>query len=72
VVLLTAKAEFMPQPKKKTSRSKRNSRSQHWKAVLPMLVICNQCGDKKPSHVVCPSCGHYKGREVFPPAASDN
>ncbi|HEY9842744.1 MAG: 50S ribosomal protein L32 [Candidatus Sericytochromatia bacterium] len=55
----------MPQPKKKTSKSKRNSRRQHWRAVLPTLVSCDQCGEKKPSHVVCPSCGHYKGREVF-------
>ena len=55
----------MPQPKKKTSRSKRNSRRQHWKAQLPTLVNCEQCGEKKPSHVVCVSCGYYKGREVL-------
>jgi len=55
----------MPQPKKKTSNSKRNSRRQHWKATLPTLVKCEQCGDKKPSHMVCKACGYYKGREVF-------
>lgn len=55
----------MAQPKKKTSRSKRNSRRAHWKAVLPTLVMCDQCGEKKPSHMVCTNCGHYKGRQVF-------
>lgn len=40
-------------------------RRQHWKAELPTLVSCEQCGDKKPSHMVCPVCGHYKGREVI-------
>ncbi|MGV3525713.1 MAG: 50S ribosomal protein L32 [Candidatus Sericytochromatia bacterium] len=55
----------MPQPKKKTSKSKRNSRRQHWRAVLPTLGPCEQCNEKKPSHMVCPSCGYYKGREVL-------
>ncbi|MFH1642628.1 MAG: 50S ribosomal protein L32, partial [Nanoarchaeota archaeon] len=52
----------MALPKRKTSKSKRNSRRAHIKAVAPNLTACPQCGETKVSHHVCHSCGTYKGR----------
>jgi large subunit ribosomal protein L32 len=57
----------MPQPKKKTSKSKRDSRSAHWlKLEMPNLFKCPQCGSAVLAHRVCPDCGTYKGRQVLP------
>jgi len=55
----------MPVPKRKKSKSKRNSRRSHIKAVAPNLTTCPKCGETKLSHNVCHSCGTYKGRTVI-------
>lgn len=54
-----------PVPKKRTSRSSRDSRRSHHALSEPTLVACPQCKAMKPPHVVCPECGSYAGRQVI-------
>jgi large subunit ribosomal protein L32 len=54
-----------PVPKKKTSKSSRDSRRSHHALTAPNLSSCPNCKELKPSHTVCPSCGYYGGREVL-------
>ncbi len=54
-----------PVPKKRTSRSRRDSRRAHDALKAPTLVACPQCKSMKPPHVVCPECGTYDGRQVI-------
>jgi large subunit ribosomal protein L32 len=55
----------MAVPKRKKSKSRRDSRRTHQKAVVPNLTSCPQCGDTRLPHHACPSCGTYKGRTVI-------
>lgn len=56
----------MAVPKRRTSKSRRDKRRAHWKAMsAPSLVECPQCHEMKRPHYVCPSCGTYDGREVL-------
>jgi large subunit ribosomal protein L32 len=52
-------------PKKKVSRMHRGHRRHHLAIVLPTLMDCPQCNQKKLTHVVCPSCGTYNGHQVL-------
>lgn len=55
----------MAVPKRKTSRSKRDSRrAANSKMFAPGFVSCPQCHEPKLQHRVCPDCGYYKGKEV--------
>jgi len=54
----------MAVPKKKTSKSRRDTRRAHDALTAPGVSICPQCKEPKQSHRVCPSCGTYKGREI--------
>ena len=54
-----------PVPKKRTSKSKRDSRRSQWKAVAPSLGACPQCQHPKRSYMACSFCGYYKGRKVM-------
>ena len=53
------------QPKRRTSKSKRNMRRSHHALTPPTLSECPQCHEVKMPHLVCPSCGYYKGKEVI-------
>lgn len=55
----------MALPKRKTSKSRRDKRRTHYKAVLPNLSLCPQCNEPKLPHHVCPNCGTYRGRKVI-------
>ena len=55
----------MPVPKRKTSKSKRDSRRAHAKVSAPSVSVCPQCGEAKLPHHVCKSCGSYNGRTVI-------
>jgi len=60
----------MPNPKRKHTRSRRDSRrSQNWKLERPALTPCANpdCRKLRRSHVVCPYCGFYKGRIAIAP-----
>ncbi|MFZ0611907.1 MAG: 50S ribosomal protein L32 [Desulfobacterales bacterium] len=54
----------MALPKRKVSKSMRDKRRTHQKAVAPNVSTCPECGEAALPHHVCPSCGSYKGRTV--------
>lgn len=55
----------MAVPKKRTAKSKKNSRRSHHFAVARALSNCNKCKAAVPAHTACPTCGTYKGRDVI-------
>jgi len=52
----------MPHPKRKLSRSRRDSRRGHDKATASTLSTCSNCGTPILYHRVCGSCGYYRGK----------
>jgi large subunit ribosomal protein L32 len=52
----------MAHPKHKISKTRRDKRRTHIKAVVPTLASCQNCGATTQYHRVCPECGHYKGK----------
>jgi large subunit ribosomal protein L32 len=52
----------MAHPKSKISKTRRDKRRTHYKAVEPALTSCPNCGSAKLMHRVCPECGHYRGQ----------
>jgi large subunit ribosomal protein L32 len=57
----------MPNPKRRMSKSRRDKRRTHYKATVPTLSRCSNCGEIKLSHRACPNCGYYAGRSMFVP-----
>ncbi len=57
----------MAHPKRKISKTRRDKRRTHYKASVPGMTTCSNCGDTKLSHRACPSCGYYAGRSMFVP-----
>ena len=55
----------MPNPKRRHSKMRKNSRRAHHFLTAPTLGTCPQCHHKKLPHSLCPECGYYKGREVI-------
>jgi large subunit ribosomal protein L32 len=56
---------MVPQPKQKSSSSRRDRRRSQDALEEINLVACSNCGEMRLPHHVCPNCGHYKGREVI-------
>lgn len=54
----------MAVPKRKTSRTRRDTRRATHAASAPAKSVCSQCHEPKLPHRVCPSCGYYNGKEV--------
>ncbi|NTV53900.1 MAG: 50S ribosomal protein L32 [Syntrophaceae bacterium] len=54
----------MPNPVKRHSRSRRNSRRAHDFIKAPAGAVCPQCNEPKLPHRACLTCGTYKGKEV--------
>lgn len=52
----------MAHPKRKQSKQRTAKRRTHYKASLPTLAICSNCGTNHIYHTVCPDCGYYRGR----------
>ena len=53
----------MAVPKRKKSKSKRDSRrAQHDRITLPNVSLCPNCGADVLSHRACGECGWYGGR----------
>jgi large subunit ribosomal protein L32 len=56
----------MAVPKKKVSRSRRDSRRAHnFRVVAPNLIPCPTCKAPILPHHVCDNCGQYQGRQVL-------
>ncbi|MEK7746555.1 MAG: 50S ribosomal protein L32 [Elusimicrobiota bacterium] len=57
----------MPNPKRKHTRSRRDSRrAANWKLETAGMSTCSHCGALRPPHQVCPHCGFYNGQLVVP------
>jgi large subunit ribosomal protein L32 len=60
----------MPQPKRRHTRSRRDSRrSANWKLETSGMSKCSNpaCGKMRPPHTICPHCGFYNGQLVLAP-----
>ena len=56
----------MAQPKKKISKTRRDTRRANWaKLDAPNIFKCPQCAGPVLAHHACPACGTYKGRQVL-------
>jgi large subunit ribosomal protein L32 len=55
----------MAHPKRKISKTRRDKRRTHYKAVNPTLSSCSNCGATVQYHRVCPECGYYKGKQAI-------
>lgn len=55
----------MAHPKRKTSKTRRDKRRTHYKAVVPTVVSCTNCGSPVIYHRVCMNCGYYKGKPAI-------
>lgn len=54
----------MPNPKRRHSKMRKNSRRAHDHLTTLSISECPQCHERKLPHQVCQRCGFYKGREV--------
>jgi large subunit ribosomal protein L32 len=52
----------MAHPKHKISKTRRDKRRTHYKAVAPTVALCSNCGAPVLFHRVCGECGYYKGK----------
>lgn len=52
----------MAHPKRKISKTRRDKRRTHYKAVAPTYVTCPNCGSSVLYHRVCDECGNYRGQ----------
>jgi large subunit ribosomal protein L32 len=52
----------MAHPKRKISKTRRDKRRTHYKAEVPNIIICSNCGAPVIYHRVCSECGYYKGK----------
>jgi len=57
----------MPHPKRRMSKTRTAKRRTHYKATVPSMGTCPNCGEVKLTHRACPSCGYYGGRSMFIP-----
>ena len=55
----------MAHPKHRTSKQRRDKRRTHYKAEVPTLANCSNCGIAVIYHRVCPECGFYRGRLII-------
>lgn len=55
----------MPNPTKKSSKTRRDKRRTHYKAKPMSTANCPNCGTAKLTHSACPECGYYNGRKVI-------
>ena len=54
----------MPQPKKRTNKSKGGMRRMSQKAKSPSISYCDNCHEAVKSHQICKNCGFYKGKQL--------
>jgi large subunit ribosomal protein L32 len=55
----------MPNPKRRHSHARKNSRRAHDHLKPLSTSECPQCHERKLPHQACTRCGYYKGREVI-------
>ena len=52
----------MAHPKSRISKQRKRKRRTHYKAELPTLATCSNCGATVEYHRVCSECGYYRGK----------
>ncbi|MBE9468251.1 MAG: 50S ribosomal protein L32 [Bacteroidetes bacterium] len=52
----------MAHPKSRISKQRKHKRRTHYKAELPTLATCSNCGATVEYHRVCAECGYYRGK----------
>lgn len=58
----------MAEPKKKTSKARRdNRRSHHALNKAVNVVECKKCGNTVKPHTLCPECNTYAGKDRSKP-----
>ncbi|HAM35885.1 MAG TPA: 50S ribosomal protein L32 [Elusimicrobia bacterium] len=58
----------MPNPKRKHTRSRRDSRrAQNWRLDAVTSSACPNCKTLRRPHMVCPNCGFYNGKLAVAP-----
>lgn len=55
----------MPVPKKRLGHSDQGHRRSNWKATVPTVSTCSNCGSPRHPHTICGICGFYKDRVVI-------
>jgi large subunit ribosomal protein L32 len=55
----------MANPKRKTSKARRDKRRSHWALKAPTIALCPECQEPKLPHRVCMSCGYYKNQMII-------
>ncbi|GHT15635.1 50S ribosomal protein L32 [Bacteroidia bacterium] len=55
----------MAHPKSRLSKQRRDKRRTHYKAEVPTLATCSNCGATVEYHTICPECGFYRGKQVM-------
>lgn len=55
----------MANPKRKHSKTRRDTRRAHDALKPAGTVACSNCGEPKAPHRVCSACGYYKGKQVL-------
>jgi large subunit ribosomal protein L32 len=61
----------MAHPKRKISKTRRDKRRTHYKAVAPTTSVCSNCGSPVRYHRVCPECGYYRGKQAIEVAGEE-
>ena len=55
----------MPEPKKRTNKSKAGMRRMKIRAKMPAISYCENCHQPLLNHKVCENCGFYNGKKVI-------
>lgn len=55
----------MPNPKRRTSKSKKRSRRSLNALQADQLVRCSHCGANIRPHAVCDNCGYYRKKQIL-------
>ena len=61
----------MAHPKHKVSSTRRDKRRTNYKAAVPTVVTCSNCGAATRFHRVCPECGFYRGKLAIEKKAAE-
>lgn len=61
----------MAVPKKRTGHSDQGHRRSNWKAIVPSLSTCKNCGAPRFQHTMCGACGFYKDRIILKSLTND-
>lgn len=62
----------MAVPKKRQGHARQAKRRANWKATVPAISTCPNCGAPRHPHTMCGVCGFYKDRVVLKALQNDD